>query len=86
MNEELVSTIHKLLNNKDEIKTMGNSSIILQHKDSKMRIEEHELKNLSTNKLEIERILTQFNTRRDNEYVIVAYDEGNIVGSKITIK
>lgn len=85
MNEELLETMFKLLNNKEKIKKLDNNKIILQYANETIYVTERELIKLSKNREEIQCIIQEFNSKKDDEYMLVAYHDGKIIGHKITI-
>lgn len=83
MDEDLVQTMHKLYAQKNYIKSLGNSKIIVQIGDNTLQFEELSFRKLRTdeNKAEIEYLLELFRKAEHDEYVIAAYHDGKIIGN-----
>jgi len=87
MNEELIASIGKLHSLSDsELKKYDSSKFVLQFSNSTMQVEEKSLRELSTYINEINECINLMNNRLSNEYILVAYYEGHIIGCKRKIK
>jgi hypothetical protein len=66
------------------IKELGNSNIILQYKNTTMHIAPERLLQLAPSD-EVTPLLEAFRHQKQDEYVVVAYSEGHVVGCRINI-
>lgn len=86
MDDELINNFTKLLHSdKQKIKSLGNSRIFLQYGNSLSNISCDELLQLVDN-YESRRLYSIFNAREKDEYIIVAYHNGDVIGTKIKIE
>ena len=85
MDDELIDTMTKLLNHdREKIKSLGNSNIILQYNNSICQITCDALLKIVDNK-ETQRLCMEFSECTTNDYILAAYHDGNVIGTKITI-
>ena len=78
--EELLETMYKLYDNLENIKQMDNSFIIVQHKNNTMSLDKETFLNLVNNEESIQ-LANRLDKLGSNDYIIVAYDEGCIIGN-----
>lgn len=78
--EELLETMYKLYDNLENIKQMDNSFIIVQHKNNTMSLDKETFLNLVNNEESIQ-LANRLDNLGSNDYIIVAYDEGCIIGN-----
>ena len=78
--DELLETMYKLYDNLDKIKQMDNSFIIVQHKNNTMSMDKETFLKLVNNEESIQ-LANRLDNLGSNDYIIVAYDEGCIIGN-----
>ncbi len=85
MEDELINTLARLFerSTKDNIRQLGNSKIILQHGRSTMQITVEDARILaeSIDNQEIETLLQEFDSRKSDEHLVIAYNEGKMIGT-----
>ena len=85
MDDELIATFNRLVEQKDEIKKLGNGQFIVQHGQAMTTMSEESFRKLASSiKYDASYLIKQFQSLCKNEYMLIAYHDDNIIGTKIT--
>ena len=78
--DELIATLYKVYDNLENIKHMDNSSIIVQYGNTTIPMNKETFLKL-VNSEESIRLANKLNSLGQNEYILVAYFDGCILGN-----
>ena len=86
MDDELLATFGRLVEQKNEIKKLGNQQFIVQHGQCMTTMSAESFEKLANSvKYDASDLIKQFHSLCKNEYMLVAYHDEHIIGTKFRV-